>query len=279
MSPDSPGSSFGTGRAVTAPARRRPEPAGLVALHREVARDGGLDLQLQRVVPALPAQRGERVERAPLVEVDQGDPAAAAVGEGHQGAQQRRPEPRALQCGVDRVQVGDEVADAGGRGGVAGGPGVPGTAAQHQPGVAVLVGDGFDPGPAVGVEQVGDLALQGGERLPLGGPERHRPRPRRRETGGGLQRHGGRRQREEPVEIGLGRLGTAQQGAEEAHGLIVSLSRVPQGRSGLPEDRWRRPCRRAEAGSAAVIPGPVAGRCRRAGPAAAGSADGWRRAG
>ncbi len=70
-----------------------------------------LDLELERVVAALAGSRRERVERAPLVQVDQGEPALLVVAEGDQGAQQLRAEAVVDQRGVDRVQVGDQRVD------------------------------------------------------------------------------------------------------------------------------------------------------------------------
>src|SRR5690606_13401616 len=59
--------------------------------------------------------------------------------------------------------------------------------------------------------QLPGLALQPGERAALGGAEAHRADPGGGETGGRLQRHRRRRQREQRVEVGLGRAGTAEQ--------------------------------------------------------------------
>src|SRR5690348_4537825 len=84
------------------------EPPGQVLLPLQVVADHALDLQFERVVPALAGQRGERVERAPLVQVDEGEAALLIVGEGDQGTQQLRAEAVVDQRGVDRVQVGDQ---------------------------------------------------------------------------------------------------------------------------------------------------------------------------
>src|SRR5690349_6010074 len=84
------------------------EPPGQVLLPLQVAADHALDIQLERVVPALARQRGERVERAPLVQVDEGEAAFLVIPEGHQGAQQLRAEAVVDQCRVYRVQVGDQ---------------------------------------------------------------------------------------------------------------------------------------------------------------------------
>src|ERR1035438_3169307 len=73
--PDSPGVSDGS-QTRRAPDR---EPAGQLGLELQVAADHALDLQLERVVPALAGQRGERVERAALVQVDQREPALLIV--------------------------------------------------------------------------------------------------------------------------------------------------------------------------------------------------------
>src|ERR1700730_12231713 len=64
------------------------KPAGQILLELQVAADYALDLQLERVVPTLAGQRGERVERAPLVQVDKAEPALLVVPDGDQGAQQ-----------------------------------------------------------------------------------------------------------------------------------------------------------------------------------------------
>src|SRR5690349_4993198 len=58
------------------------EPPGQVRLPLQVVADHALDLQLERVVPALTGQRGERVERASLVQVDEGEAALLFVLEG-----------------------------------------------------------------------------------------------------------------------------------------------------------------------------------------------------
>src|SRR5262249_43044979 len=87
------------------------EPPGQVRLPLQVVADHALDLQLERVVPAFAGQRGERVERAPLVQVDEGEAALLLVFEGDQGTQQLRAEAVVDQRGVDRVQVGDQRLD------------------------------------------------------------------------------------------------------------------------------------------------------------------------
>src|SRR2546421_8952181 len=84
------------------------KPPGQVRLPLQVVADHALDLQFERVVPALAGQRGERVERAPLVQVDEGEAALLLVFEGDEGTQQLRPEAVVDQRGVDRVQVGDQ---------------------------------------------------------------------------------------------------------------------------------------------------------------------------
>src|SRR5580704_7275582 len=68
------------------------EPAGQVRLPLQVVADDPFDLELQRIVPALAVQRREGVERAPLVQVDQAQPALLVVSEGDQGTQQLRAE-------------------------------------------------------------------------------------------------------------------------------------------------------------------------------------------
>src|SRR5690349_23883158 len=77
------------------------EPPGQVLLPLQVVADHALDLQFERVVPALAGQRGERVERAPLIQVDEGEAALLLVLEGDQGAQQLRAEAVVDQRGVD----------------------------------------------------------------------------------------------------------------------------------------------------------------------------------
>src|SRR6266567_5878843 len=76
-------------QAGGAPGRK---PPGQILLELQIAANHALDLQLERVVPALAGQRRERVERAPLVQVDQAEPAFLVVAEGDQGAQQLRAE-------------------------------------------------------------------------------------------------------------------------------------------------------------------------------------------
>src|SRR5215211_5188138 len=85
------------------------EPAGQLRLDRQVAVQGGLDPQLQLVVAALAVQRRERVEGAPLVQVDQVDPPALGRGEGEHRAQQLGPEAVLLEGGVDQVDAGHQV--------------------------------------------------------------------------------------------------------------------------------------------------------------------------
>src|SRR5580700_3833309 len=73
----------GRGEVLTAgvlQAGRAPhgEPPAQLGLDLQVRAERAADLELQRVVPPLPAQRGERVERPALVQVDQ--PQAAALG-------------------------------------------------------------------------------------------------------------------------------------------------------------------------------------------------------
>src|SRR5215469_18692204 len=68
------------------------EPPGEVLLDLQVVADRVLDLDLEGVVPVLAGQRGERVERPPLVQVDEREPALTLVPEGHQRAQQLRAE-------------------------------------------------------------------------------------------------------------------------------------------------------------------------------------------
>src|SRR5689334_12899074 len=94
----------GTARLHTGGAPHR-EPPRQVLLPLQVAADHALDIQLERVVPALARQRGERVERAALVQVDEGEAAFLVVSEGHQGTQELRAEAVVDQRGVDRVQV------------------------------------------------------------------------------------------------------------------------------------------------------------------------------
>src|SRR6266568_2585801 len=68
------------------------KPPGQVRLPLQVVADHSLDLQFERIVPALARQRGERVERAPLVQVDEGEAALLVVPEGNHGTQQLRAE-------------------------------------------------------------------------------------------------------------------------------------------------------------------------------------------
>src|SRR5581483_2675811 len=74
-----------TGKPGTAPLHTggapHREPPGQVLLPFQVAADDAPDVQLERVVPALAGQRGERVERAPLVQVDEGEAALLVVPE------------------------------------------------------------------------------------------------------------------------------------------------------------------------------------------------------
>jgi len=64
-----------------------------------------LKINPKGVVPALAGLRGERVERAPLVQVDEGHPAVALVREGDHRAEQLRAEAVVDQRAVHRVQV------------------------------------------------------------------------------------------------------------------------------------------------------------------------------
>ena len=73
-------------------ARRAPDrhPAAEVRLDLEIGAQGAPDLQLKRVVALLAGQRRERVEGAPLVQVDQPERTPARVAERHDRAQQLR---------------------------------------------------------------------------------------------------------------------------------------------------------------------------------------------
>src|SRR5580693_3422450 len=62
------------------------EPAGQVLLDPQVVAEHALDLQFQGVVAVLAAERGERVERAPLVQVNQREAAVIVVTEGDKRA-------------------------------------------------------------------------------------------------------------------------------------------------------------------------------------------------
>src|SRR5439155_16410753 len=121
------------------------------------------DLHLQCAVPALPAGRRERVERAPLVQVNQPEALPGRAAEAHHRAQQLRAEAARLQRAVHRVQVRDQALQV-----------VRGVTADQ-------------PGEAVGVlaqlrlrlarahaEQLGDLLLDVAEGPALGGTEADR---------------------------------------------------------------------------------------------------------
>src|SRR5262245_62018168 len=68
------------------------EPPAQVGFDLQVAAQRAADLHLERAVPALPAGRRERVERAPLVQVDQAEALPGRAAEAHQRAQQLRAE-------------------------------------------------------------------------------------------------------------------------------------------------------------------------------------------
>src|SRR5215469_11450894 len=106
-------------RLLCAPSERGPralkagrtpdrEPPAQVSLDGQVRPDVAAYLEFQRVVAVLAGLRRERVERPPLVEVDDAQLAAGGIGEPHQRAQQLRAEPAFRERDVDRVQVGDQ---------------------------------------------------------------------------------------------------------------------------------------------------------------------------
>src|SRR5580693_6441405 len=185
------------------------EPASQVGLPLQVVADDPLDLQLQRVVPALAVQRRERVERAPLVQVDQAQPALLVVAEGDQGTQQLRAEAGVDQRGVDRVQVGDQRVE------------LVGHVRADQPGESVGVLGHLDRQaallPGVHVEQLLDFLLHVGEGPALDRAEAHRAGTGGLETGSGVERDRRRRQREQVIQLGLDGLGPAEQRVEKTH--------------------------------------------------------------
>src|SRR6516165_793327 len=187
------------------------EPAAQVLLPLQVVTDDALDLQLQRVVPALAVQRGEGIERAPLVQVDQRQPALPIVAEGDQRTQQLGAEAGVDQRGVDRVQVGDQRVE------------LVGHARADQPVEAVGVLGHLDRQAAflarAHVEQVLDVLLHIGEGPALNRAEAHRAGTGGLEPGSGLERDRRRRQREQVIQLGRDRLGPAQQGVQETHSL------------------------------------------------------------
>src|SRR5690606_13092244 len=73
------------------------EPAAEVLLEGQVGADRAADLEFQGVVPLAAGEGSERVERAALVEVDEGEAPAAGILEGDQGDQQVRAEAVRLQ--------------------------------------------------------------------------------------------------------------------------------------------------------------------------------------
>src|SRR5215475_14957855 len=100
-----------TGRGSQAGGAPDREPPAEIRLDLQVRTHRAPYLELHRVVPALATQRRERVERAPLVQVDEAEPFPGIVPETDQGAEQLRAEPAVYQRGVHRMQVGDECLD------------------------------------------------------------------------------------------------------------------------------------------------------------------------
>src|SRR5215213_11418676 len=134
------------------------EPAGQLGLDRQVPAQGRLDPQLQLVVAALAVQGRERVEGAPLVQVDQVEPPPALVLEPEHRAQQLGAEAVLLQGRVDQVGAGDQVLHL--------------RVGQHHPAVAVAVVGHRQGGSGLGHGQGQQLLeLRGGglEALPGGG--------------------------------------------------------------------------------------------------------------
>src|SRR5215467_12547440 len=73
-------------------ARRAPDrhPPLQIRLDLQVGAKRTADLQFECVIAAVSRQRRERVERAPLVEVDKAERPAARVAESHDRAEQHR---------------------------------------------------------------------------------------------------------------------------------------------------------------------------------------------
>src|SRR5438270_6141316 len=157
------------------------KPPGQVRLPLQVAADDALHLQFERVVAALAGQRGERVERAPLVQVDEGEAALLLVPEGDQGAEQLRPEAVVHQRGVDRMQVGDQRFE------------LVRHARADQPGEAVVILGRLDRqaalGVRAGVEQVLHVLLDVGEGPALARAEADRAGSSALESGPRVPRH------------------------------------------------------------------------------------------
>src|SRR5271166_5986189 len=185
------------------------KPPGQILLELQVVADHALDLQLECVVPALAGQRGERVEGTPLVQVDQTEPALIVVPEGDQGAQQLRAEAVVHERGVDRVQVGDQRLE------------LIGHVRADQPVEAVGVFGHLDRQAALlaraQVEQFLHVLLDVGEGPALDRAEADGAGSSGLESGSRVQRDRRRRQREQIVQLGLDRLGPAQQRVEKTH--------------------------------------------------------------
>src|SRR3546814_17593672 len=88
------------------------QPPRELRLHRQLGGELVADLDLEQVVaPLLPrcrGIRGEGIEPALLVEVDQSGPAARSVGDGDQRAEHSGTEALFLEDRVDRAQVESE---------------------------------------------------------------------------------------------------------------------------------------------------------------------------
>src|SRR5580704_1852334 len=134
------------------------EPPAEVRLDLQVIAERAADLQFHPVVPALAGLRGERVERAALVQVNQAEPAPGGVTEAEDGAEQLRAEAARLQRGIHRVQVRDQALDV-----------VRGMTAD-EPGEAVGIRGHLNRRLVLPhVEQGPDVLLDVAERLALGG--------------------------------------------------------------------------------------------------------------
>src|SRR5690606_15523460 len=173
-----------------------------VLLDPQVVLEYGPDLEFQRIVTPVAGQRGERIEAAALVEVDQREGLPAGP-EGDQRAEELRAEAGVPQGGVDRVQIADQ-----------GGQIVRG-AAGEQPRVTVGVAaelHGSVTAFRVGPQQGAYLLLDAREGAALDRGETDRAGTGRGEAEGGVQGDRRRGQGEELVQIGPGRGTAAQQG-------------------------------------------------------------------
>src|SRR5437763_5706884 len=93
------------------------EPALEVLLHLEVLLEDALQVELGDVVALVVTHRHEGVEGPALEEVDEigvlGLRALRSGREAERAAEELRPEPRVLEAGIHRVDVGDQLADVG----------------------------------------------------------------------------------------------------------------------------------------------------------------------